>query len=567
MNAPRILIVDDLFGASLRDRHSLCKAYRLRDVTGDDPAPVAIDGIPLARAVFSSAQERLPGRVVNAVARVLRDVAAGWPGPDGERWALCLLDLRFVSGPLGADGVAAGEDGDDEFGLHILMALRRAYPHLPVVIMSSRERSEVIQQCRQMGAVDFIQRHVDSGPAHEVLAKKLHDFGLVPDPRGIIVGQSVVLLQALACARRAATGAGNVLLLGETGTGKELFARYIHDNSPLAGGPYKVFDAFGTAEALQEDLLFGHETGAYTGARQARRGLFEEARGGTLFIDELGDISGAVQNRLLRPIEARTIARQGSSVEVAVSFQLVLATNKDLGASARQGRFKNDLLNRVNAYTIWLPPLRERPGDIPLLAGVMLERLCRAHALRWPRVIAPDAMQRLVAHDWREGNVRELRSMLERAAKDNRDAELLILSDLDLAQRAMMASSALVDCAGGEAVVGDYDHLFGSWPQLQRQTAVTLLSSLHGALHATARRNPADGAMRPNLAGAAGCLLGRKVSSVEAADFVKRIVRFDPSMAHQYGEQRPLLAEAVDQALRTRAGTESKAAPRSRVRS
>lgn len=561
MSAPLILVIDDLFGASLRDRHSLCKAYRLQDVSGDDPSTIGTDGEPLARAIFSSGQDRLPARLVNSVERVLRDVAAGWPGQDGERWALCLLDLRFVSGPLDRDGAAAGADGDDEFGLVILKALQYAYRQLPVVIMSSRERSEVIQRCRELGAVDFIQRHADSGPAHEVLAKKLHDFGLVPDPRGLIVGQSVALLQALASARRAATGAGNILLLGESGTGKELFARYIHDSSPLAAGPYKVFDAFGTAESLQEDLLFGHESGAYTGARQARRGLFEEARGGTLFIDELGDISGAVQNRLLRPIEARTSARQGSSAEVLLSFQLVLATNKDLGASTRQGHFKNDLLNRVNAYTIWLPPLRERSGDIALLALAMLERLCRAHGLRWPRVIAPDAMRYLTGHDWREGNVRELRSMLERAVKDNRDAELLILSDLDLVQPAG-ASLTVPDAAALDAAPVEYERLFGSWPQLQRQTSVTLLSSLHNALSATARRNPADGSMRPNLAGAASCLLGRKVSTVEAADFVKRIVRFDPAMAHQYSERRPLLAEAVDQALRTRSGPDGKAAQR-----
>lgn len=575
MTQPTILVIDDLFGRSVRERRNLCKAYRLQDVTGDDPSPIPLSEEPVARAVFCSGQHSATDRQENSVATILDAVRSGWPDTEGNRWSLCLLDLRFVSGLRGDDGICEGQEGDDDFGLLALGELQREFPQLPVVILSSRDRAEVIQKCRQLGACDFIQRHdATAKSAHAVLAKKLHDFGLITDTSGAIVGRSVPLLQALAAARRAATGSGNILLLGESGTGKELVARYIHDNSPLSQGPYKVFDAFGTAESLQEDLLFGHERGAYTGAQRERRGLFEEAQGGTLFIDEVGEISSAVQNRLLRPIESRTIARQGSSAAISLSFQLVLATNKDLDEHARTGQFKSDLLNRINAYTIWLPPIRERRDDIPLMATVLLERLCLEHGLRWPRHIDSDAMHRLVEYDWRDGNVRELRSTLERAAKDNRDGELLVAGDLTFPStrgalldscRPSSAARGIPDSAKGndEGINHGYEELFGSWLPLQRNAATQLLVPLCAALRATARRNPGDGSARPNLAGAVGCLLGRKVSSVEAADFIKRIVRLDPDVADELGQRHPILAGAIEQALRARPASASRLARKS----
>jgi DNA-binding NtrC family response regulator len=556
MTLPKVLVIDDQFSGSFELRHNLCKAYRLHDTTGDDSTPIGLQA-PLANAVFCAGQRSTPERVENSIDVALDAVRSGWPDAAGMRWALCLLDLRFVSGPRDAAGAPTGTDDDDNFGLEILRELKRVFPVLPVVVLSSRYRSEVIHQCRELGAADFIQRHeIGAIPPDILFKEKLHNFGLIEDRRGVIVGHSIALLRTLAAARRAATGSGNILLLGESGTGKELIARYIHESGPRPDGPYKVFDAFGTAESLQEDVLFGHERGAFTGALRDRRGIFEEADGGTLFIDEVGNIGEGLQSRLLRPIETRIVARQGSTREIPVSLQLVLATNKSLHEHARTGRFKDDLLNRIDAFSIRLPPLRERRDDIPLIAAALLERLCLENGLRWPRQIEESAMQRLVEQEWRDGNIRALRNTLERAAKNNREAEILVAADLEFlgTQPAQLAPAEppAESLSGLHAPPASYDTLFGSWDALQRATALQLCERLNAALIATARRTPGNGSMKANLAGAVGCLLGRKMTTLEAADFVKRVLRFDIAVTEELSARHPLLAEAQQQSFRMR---------------
>lgn len=565
MMLSRVLVIDDLFGSVIAERRNLCKAYRLVDVTGDDAFPLNISN-PVAEAVFCSGQRLVAEVVENAVDVALDVIQRGWPASDGTRWALCLLDLRFVSGQALDDGTRAGRTGDDKFGLEVLRTLRQQVPELPVVILSSRERSEVIEECRRLGASDFIQRHAEvvTEPPYAILSQKLRQFGLVEDPTGVIVGRSLALLSALASARRAATGAGCILLLGESGSGKELFAQYIHEHGLYPDGPYKVFHAFGTAETLQEDLLFGHERGAFSGADRVRLGLFEEASGGTLFIDEVGDISEGLQNRLLRPIEAHVVSRQGSTKEIPVSSQLVLATNKALDEYARTGKFKGDLLNRINAYTIELPPLRERLEDIPLLTNRLLEKLCADNGARWPREIAPEAILELVARDWKDGNVRELRNVLERAVKNNKDAEIVVAADFGVRPshhvpvgRELSPTRVVVDAThtterAAQTLVASYEDLFGSWPDLQRGVATQLAAHLVQALAATTRRDARDGSARVNLAGAVGCLLGRKITTIEAADFVKRIWKFDEAVVNEFCDKYPLLQDAVGQAVKSR---------------
>lgn len=564
MTLPRVLVIDDLFGSAVAERRNLCKAYRLLDTTGDDASPLAIS-IPVAEAVFCSGQRLAAGVAENSVDVALDAVQRGWPASDGSRWALCLLDLRFVSGAALGDGTRAGKPGDDKFGLEVLRVLCQQVPELPVVILSSRERSEVIEECRRLGASDFIQRHAEAAtePPYAILSQKLGQFGLIEDSTGVIVGRSLALLSALASARRAATGVGCILLLGESGSGKELFAQYIHQHGLNPEGHYKVFHAFGTAEALQEDLLFGHERGAFTGAARERAGLFEETNGGTLFIDEVGDVSEGLQNRLLRPIEAHVVSRQGSTKDIPVSSQLVLATNKALDDYARTGKFKGDLLNRINAYTIKLPPLRERQEDIPLLANRLLEKLCADNGARWPREIAPEAMHELVAREWKDGNVRELRNVLERVVKNNKDAEIVVAADLGvrpsqapvghkLLSPHVAADAIPAPDSAGQVPVASYEGLFGSWPELQSGVAMQLADQLVQALAVTARRDARDGSAKVNLAGAVGCLLGRKITTIEAADFVKRIWKFDEAVVNEFCDKYPLLRDAVGQAVKSR---------------
>jgi DNA-binding NtrC family response regulator len=586
---PRILIIDDVFGRVLRSRRNLCKLYGLRDVTGDDSESLPISQ-PESEAVFCSGQREGQGQggIENDVSVALAAVRDGWPFDDDRRWAMVLLDLRFVSGPLGKKGEPDGRSGDEAFGLRVLESLKREYPNLPVVIQSSLLRNEVIDDCRRLGAADFIQRHpgMQETSPRAILREKLREYGLLEDERGIIVGRSLPLLQVLAAARRAATGGGNILLLGESGTGKELLARYIHDHSSKSAGPYKVFHAFGTAETLQEDLLFGHVKGAFTDAKAERRGLFEQADGGTLFIDEVGDIPESLQNKLLRPIESRSVARQGSDLDAEVDLQLVLATNKSLDEYAATGRFKFDLLNRIRAYPITLPSLRERSEDIPLLANRLMESLCKDNKARWPRSFHEDAMEKLISHDWRDGNVRELRNVLERVVKDNKDSEIVVFGDihLDKAVSHALGSGAIGSEAPSRSqstrvaepanwltniqtirIDPDYSFLRGSWPPLQRELARLLGRYLAAAIEATRKYRvdgPQDGEI--NLAGAVSCVLGYQVPTVKAADFVKRLLQFDEESAEGLFNEHPALEDALQQALRSRPKGPSRSAARSR---
>lgn len=569
MNLPKILIIDDQFGRYLDARRDLSAMFSLSDETGDDSQPEPVNN-PLARATFCSGQLNSNFFVENSALVALEAAKKGWPFSDGSRWALVLLDLRFVSGKLDTDGKPVGRSGDDDFGLKILEGLRISFPDLPVVILSSRERAGVIEDCRTLGAADFIQRHpaLDGLSPREILASKLHEFGLIEDQRKIIVGRSLSLLKALASARRAATGKGNVLLLGETGTGKELFARFIHDFSPKQKGPYRVFHAFGTAETLQEDELFGHEKDAFTGARLAKQGIFEATNGGTLFIDELGDISEALQNRLPRPIEARQISRQGGNNEVSLDIQVILATNKDLDEYTRTGKFKNDLLNRVTAYPINIPPLRERKEDIPLIASHLLENLCKENNARWPRKILPETMELLTGNDWPD-NVRGIRNVLERAVKNNKDSELLVPSDLRFEHYRktipIFEQGVTPEITNDESSIdrltnlmeefrfpNDYSKLHGRLPDIQKAMAKLLANYLLSAVEVSKKMRAGNINGELNIAGAVSCMMGEQLKTPKAADIIKKLFKTDKNALNNILENNPSLKELYQEVIRLR---------------
>lgn len=579
---PKILIIDDQFGGSLLDRRDLCALYGLSDITGDDSSPKHIDP-PIAEAVFCTGQAKSANAVENSAPVAMEAIERGWPSPAGWRWALILLDLRFKSGVLDASGEPKGREGDDIFGLEILDGVHRSHPDIPVVIISSRERKVVIEGCRRRGAKGFIQR-VGFGQSEvspkELLSRQLNDYGLMADTRiqHRIAGTSVSIMQILSAARRAATGTGNILLLGETGTGKELFARYIHDLSPKNNGPYVVFHGHGTAETLQEDELFGHAKGAHSTATSVRKGIFEEANGGTLFIDELGDIPEGLQNKLMRPIAEREVNRQGDSKKIPLDVQIILATNKNLDDHARNGKFKQDLLNRVSANPIWIPPLRERKEDIPLIADQWLKILCQENNAR-TREIKPDALDKLVNHDW-PGNVRGLRNVLERAVKDHKDSELLIADDIRLdepsrsaPQSSPMASSAplaptLASTPVPSYVEGelegllkaiedfkfqqDYSKLQGKLPHIQKAVATLLCNYLLAAVDVTKKRRAGSADEELNITGAASCMAGEQLPTLKAADLIKKLLQHDEKAFKNLAIQHPLLREIYDEALRLR---------------
>ncbi|MFO0603069.1 MAG: sigma-54 dependent transcriptional regulator [Polyangiales bacterium] len=241
----------------------------------------------------------------------------------------------------------------------------------------------------------------------DVLAGELRE-GRAPDG---VVGDSPALLSLLAAARRAAASEATVLIRGETGTGKELVARLVHEASPRAVGPFVRVNCASLAEGVLQSELFGHEKGAFTGAVAQRKGRFELADGGTLFLDEIGDVPPATQVSLLRVLQEREVERVGGQRPVPVNVRVVAATHRDLERMVADGDFRADLFYRLNVVPLRLPPLRERPQDVPAL----LEHFVRKHRPRGaPPAVEPEALAALARYAW-PGNVRELENLVQRA--------------------------------------------------------------------------------------------------------------------------------------------------------
>jgi transcriptional regulator with GAF, ATPase, and Fis domain len=239
------------------------------------------------------------------------------------------------------------------------------------------------------------------------IIRRAQDQGARP-----LLAESAAMRHALDLAERAAAGRSTVLLTGETGTGKEHVARRIHERSARASGPFVAINCAALPEGLLESELFGHEKGAFTGADRRRIGWFELADGGTLLLDEVGDLPPAAQGKLLRVLQEREITRVGGTHAIPVNVRLIAATHRDLAAEVRDGRFREDLFFRLHVVPIRLPPLRDRPDDIAPLAAILLERFARELG-RPARRLTPEALALMRAHHW-PGNVRELENLAER---------------------------------------------------------------------------------------------------------------------------------------------------------
>ncbi len=251
-------------------------------------------------------------------------------------------------------------------------------------------------------------------------------FELASDERfGAAVGRSIAMSEVFAIARRAARTHSTVLLSGETGTGKDVLARAIHADSPRAAGPFVVFDCGAVAPTLIASELFGHVRGAFTGADTDRPGVFERAHGGTLFLDEIGELPLELQPKLLRAIDNRRITRVGGTADIPIDVRIIAATNRDLTTMIDRDEFRSDLYYRLAILPIEVPPLRERPEDIPLIAGTLLSEILAASPVETTalRPHFEDAFASLKSYRW-PGNVRELRNVLERAVALANPAEL-----------------------------------------------------------------------------------------------------------------------------------------------
>jgi len=347
-----------------------------------------------------------------------------------EQPAVALLDLGLPPDPEGA-----GE------GFATLAALRAACPALPVVVATGQGQRENALRAISLGAYDFCVKPVDLALLRIVIDRALRlraleeeNLRLAAAPKaspiqGILTADAG-MLKVCRTVERLGSVSIPVLLLGESGTGKEALARALHEMGPRAGKPFVAINCAAIPEALLESELFGHEKGAFTGALRQVAGKVEMAHGGTLFLDEIGEMPTPLQAKLLRFLQDQVIERIGGRTPIRVDVRVVSATNQPLEEQVETGRFRGDLLYRLNSVTVRIPPLRARGGDALLLARWFLARHAQAFGRRL-RGFDPAATEAIAAHPW-PGNVRELENRVRRAAL-MADGPLVTAADLELA--------------------------------------------------------------------------------------------------------------------------------------
>ena len=342
--------------------------------------------------------------------------------------ALVILDIKMP---------ALFAERDNREGLETLKKIRAAYPHLPVIMLTQIYDVDTIVEAIKEGAFHYIEKpvdlhklrqHVKAAIEQSRLQKEVKFFKKVVDLRDeaqpeeeapeevdrfdSIIGASKPMRKVFSQIRAYAPYNETVLILGETGTGKELVARELHRHSPRAKKPFKAVNCASIPEALLESEFFGHTKGAFTGAVTDRKGVLETATGGTVFLDEIGDMPMSLQAKLLRFLQDKTISPVGSSDEKIIDVRVISATNRDPKSLIRKGQFREDLYYRLNVLTIKLPPLEVRDEDVDLLAREFVVAFSKEYNVPSPE-ISPDALKKLRGHDW-PGNVRELESLLKR---------------------------------------------------------------------------------------------------------------------------------------------------------
>lgn len=310
-------------------------------------------------------------------------------------------------------------------GIEALKQIRAYNPSIPVIIMTAYSSVQSAVEALKAGAYDYLIKPLDFEILKMTLERAREHAGLKRENRDLkaqlqssfdvsnILGTSPAMKEMLEMLAMVAPSEATVLITGASGTGKELIARSIHHNSPRKDGPLVVVNCAAIAETLLESELFGHEKGAFTGADRRRDGRFLQAHGGTVFLDEIGETSSVMQAKLLRVIQEREIQRVGGEETLAVDVRILAATNRDLEAEVRQGRFREDLFFRLNVVTLNVPPLMDRKEDIPLLAHHFMERFAHKNR-KTVKGFSPTAMDMLIKYAW-PGNVRELENAVERA--------------------------------------------------------------------------------------------------------------------------------------------------------
>jgi len=327
-----------------------------------------------------------------------------------DRFDLAITDLRL----------------GNEDGLDVTEELLRIHPGLPVIILTAHGSIPNAVEAMQRGAFGYLTKpfddkelkaKIEEGLSPQRMRGEIQRLkSLVNELYGMenLVARSPAMQRLLQQVVQVADSDVTILLFGETGTGKEVLARVIHSNSRRSKGPFVALNCAAIPETLFESELFGHVRGAFTSAHGAKKGLFQSANGGTLFLDEIGEIPLSMQVKLLRAVQEREVREVGSEISTKIDVRIITATNKDLGEAVKNGSFRNDLYYRISVVPLFIPPLRDRRDDIPLLAQHFLTASAK-RANKDLRGFTPAALNRLVTHPW-PGNVRELENAVEKAA-------------------------------------------------------------------------------------------------------------------------------------------------------
>ena len=383
---------------------------------------------------------------------------------DSLRMILEYEDYRFLGASSGQEGIALCQRERPDLvlldikmpgmdGMEVLRSLRAADESLPVVMISGHGTTTTAVEAMKLGAENFLEKPLSSEKVIATLRNVLalselrtenRELKLAMESKYELVGQSSALKQVLDSVRRAAPTNATVLLLGESGVGKELVARTIHRNSARAGQRFIQVNCAAIPEELIESELFGHEKGSFTGATEKQVGKFEQADRGTIFLDEVGDMSPKTQAKVLRVLQEQEVERLGSARTIKVDVRVIAATNKNLEEAIARGEFREDLFFRLNVIPVVVPPLRERREDIPLLAQHFARRGSEEHNLKAKKFDA-SALEALQRGRWR-GNIRELRNAVER---------LLIMTTGDVVRAADLPPDLRGDATQARAAAND----------------------------------------------------------------------------------------------------------------
>ena len=395
-------------------------------------------------------------------------VAAVKDGP----FDLVLMDIRMIkmSGIEAMDGIKAQN------------------PAIPVIVMTAYASVETAVEALKKGAYDYLTKPLDFDELRLTIDRAMDHLRLREENRRLreslgdrfdrrnLIARSAVMERLLETVAQVAPSEATVLITGESGTGKEMIAGAIHFNSFRKDGPFVKINCAAIAETLLESELFGHEKGAFTGADRRKEGKFRQAEGGTIFLDEVSEMSFAMQVKLLRVLQEREVVRVGGDEVIRIDVRVIAATNRDLLSEVAAGRFREDLFYRINVVTLHLPPLRERPEDIPLIAQHYLALFAERNR-KEIRGFSPQAMDRLLRHPW-PGNVRELMNAVERGVV--------------LSRSEYLGEEEFVLAPSGKIPVSDFppESVAGGGPleEVEKATILKTLEAVGGNMSEAARR-------------------------------------------------------------------------------